>query len=354
MSDGGKTLYAMALTRRGAQTAATLASALGATLALPERLAGDYANAEAFESPVADEIAARWERAEGFLLVMAAGIAVRSIAPLLQSKYSDPAVVALDQEGRFAIPLLSGHLGGANALAARAALALGGQEVITTATDVAGAPAIEVWAARNALALENPEAVARVNRALAEGEKIGFYLEPGLSQPAGLSEIAPWLAPTESADGFAALTGAKIAVSDRFPGPGACLALRPKTLAIGVGARRGADVEKLVTEVTAALRNAGWSEKSVAAVATIDIKKDEPAIKALAESLGVDLRIFPAETLKAISAPNPSERVLREVGTPGVAEPAAIAASNGGKLVVQKIAGGEWTLATARMEEKWG
>lgn len=333
----------MALTSRGGATAKRLAEGLGGRLHLPARLSGAFPEAEPFDVPVAELIGKLWENAEAFCLAMAAGIAVRSVAPLLASKYSDPAVVVFDPEGRYAVPILSGHLGGANELATKAACLLGGQAVLTTATDAARAPAIEVWAARAGLAIENPAMVARINRALAEGEGIALSLEEGVGDISSLADLA----------GYDSPDGPKVAITDRLPAPADALVLRPGTLALGVGSRRGADPEGMKAGVAEALSRAGWSPLSVGAVATIDVKKGEPAIIALAESLGVPLLTFAAAELSAYPVKNPSERVLREVGVAGVAESAAQAALSGGRLVAEKINGGEWTLAVARLEGRW-
>ncbi len=344
-------LYAVALTRDGTALALRLAEAFpGARAFAPARFATP--GATGFSEPVAGLLERLWPGAGGFLLVMAAGIAVRSIAPLLQDKAADPAVVVLDPAGRFAVPLLSGHLGGANALARAVAARLGATAVLTTATDAAGRPAAEVWARDHGLRVEHREGVTRVNAAWANGEPVGAYLDPALGAPALLDDLAPHLALVTADEAEArGFPGALLAVSHRLlPELGAALALRPACLCLGVGCRRAADPGEVAGGVLAALRASGLAASAVASVASVDAKADEPALQALAGELGVPFRIFPAEVLNAVSVPNPSPRVSRAVGTASVAEAAALASAPGGRLVLAKEKGGTWTLAVALAE----
>ncbi len=341
-------LHAVALTRAGARTARRLAAAFpGCRAWVPERFAqpGD----EPLREPVADLLARLWGGAQGFFLVMAAGIAVRAVAPLLRDKARDPAVVVFDPKGRFAVPILSGHLGGGNDLARRAAEALGGTPVVTTATDALGRPAVEVWARDRGYAWEPREGLVAANAALANHEPIGAWADPeagGLGLLEGLTEHLD-LATEDEAEARR-FEGCLLAVTPRLrPDVPAALWLRPRCLVLGVGCRRAADPGAVTEGVRRALAEAGWSEGSVAAVATVDAKADEPALHRLAGALGADLRIFPADALAAVAVPTPSERVREAVGTPSVAEAAALVAAPGGRLVMPKGKGSNWTLAVA-------
>jgi len=341
-------LHAVALTRGGAATAARLAESLGATLHLPERIASGFAGSSPFAEPFAALLARLWAKGNGLMLVMAAGIAVRASAPLLKSKYEDPALVVLDPGGLFCVSLLSGHLGGANDLAREAARITGGQAVITTATDAAGVVAVEVWAADVGLAIENPGMVAAVNGALADGEPVALYIDPELASPSAVVALAPHLAlETTDLGEFEAAGGARIALTHRYPGPSGALLLRPRVLALGAGARKGANSLDAPGEMVRALRLAGYSELSAAHLSTIDLKENEEALNALADLLGVGMITFDSEALNSVATPNPSERVRKAVGAPAVAEASAILASCGGKLLMEKTAGRDWTLAAA-------
>jgi cobalt-precorrin 5A hydrolase len=280
---------------------------------------------------------------------MAAGIAVRCVAPLLRDKATDPAVVVLDAAGRFAIPLVGGHLGGANALAREVGRRFGATPVITTATDTAGRPAAEVWARDRGLRVENRAGVVRVNAAWANGEPVGAYLDSALEAEELLASLEPHLAMVTGDEARARLfKGALVVVSHRLlPDLGDALFLRPSRLALGVGCRRGAAPATVAGGVQQALAAAGLAAGAVALVASVDAKAEEPALLELASSLGVPFATFPAETLAAVPVPNPSERVAREVGTASVAEAAALAGAGGGRLILPKVKGSSWTLAVA-------
>ncbi len=341
-------LHAVALTRTGAATARRLADGLpGCRAWVPQRYA--LPGTHGFEGPVADLLARLWPSSQGFFLVMAAGIAVRSIAGLLEDKTRDPAVVVLDPEGRFAVPILSGHLGGANNLARRAAGILGGTPVLTTATDALGRPAVEVWAEQRGFGWEPREGLVAANAALANGGPLGAWADPeagGLALLAGLrNHLDLATEDQEEARGF---PGVLLAATPRLrPELKPALFLRPPCLSAGVGCRRAADPEEVLRGVRSALERAGWSPRSISVLATVDAKAGEPAVCRLAEALGVPLRVFSAGELERVRVPTPSERVRRAVGTPSVAEAAALAAAPGSRLVLPKVKGPSWTLALA-------
>ncbi len=341
-------LHAVALTRRGAATAARLARALpGCTAWAPQRFA--CAGARGFAAPVAALLRRLWPSSDGFLLVMAAGVAVRAIAGLLEDKARDPAVVVLDPEGRFAVPILSGHLGGANDLARRAAAILGGTPVLTTATDALGRRAVEVWAEQRGFGWEPREGLVAVNAALVNGEPLGAWADPEAGGQALLAGFRDHLdLATEDEEEARRFAGVLLAVTPRLrPGLEAALYLRPPCLAAGVGCRRAADPEEVLGGVRSALERSGWSPLSISVLATVDAKAGEPALHRLSEALGVPLRAFPAEELERVRVPTPSERVRRAVGTPSVAEAAALAAAPGARLVLPKVKGPSWTAALA-------
>jgi cobalt-precorrin 5A hydrolase/precorrin-3B C17-methyltransferase len=282
-------------------------------------------------------VASRWSELDAFVLVGATGIAVRAVAPLLADKASDPAVVCVDDGGRWAIALTGGHRGGANDLAREVAALLGAEAIVTTATDVAGVPALDALPGFTA-----EGDIAAVTRAWLDGQPPLVGVDPPL---------AGWPAPAglDRGDGAVLITD-----QDDPPLPGQVL-LRPRSLVVGVGASSGADPAGLQALVRSALDAAGLHPAAVGLVATVEAKRHEPAVVALAEHLGVPLRPLPAPALAAVDAPNPSAVVEAAVGTPSVSEAAALlAAGPGATLVVEKQRSAEATVAIARRRRPEG
>lgn len=274
-----------------------------------------------------DAVRARWGAVDGFVLFLATGAAVRIIAPLLGAKGSDPAVVCVDEAGRFAVALCGGHAGGANRLARTVAGALGATPVVTTATDAVGAPSLDQLPGFAAAG-----DVAGVTRAMLDGRRPLVRPDPAWALPAALPPSGPG--------------PERIVVTDRaLPGEPGLVALHPPSLVAGVGASTGAPVEAVADLLATALDGAGLARASVAEVATIDRRAGDEAVVAL----GLPVRAFPAEALAEIAVPSPSETVRAAVGTPSVAEAAALlAAGPGAELVVAKQVAPQATVAVAR------
>lgn len=258
-----------------------------------------------------------FDTADALLFIGACGIAVRAVAPLLRSKTADPAVVVMDEAGRHVIPILSGHIGGANALALRIARQTGAQAMITTATDVRGVPAIDSWAVDSGCAIENPEAIRAVSSAALEGRSVGVMItERTLTPP--------------------------------FP---VTLVLRPRTLVLGAGAKRGVDAEAFERAALGFLSRCGVSLLSVRAVATIDVKRDEPALVRFCQKYRLPLEAYSAGELAAVPGTFAhSDFVMRTVGVGCVCERAAVRAC-GGRLLMGKTAVDGATLALAGEDE---
>ena len=268
------------------------------------------------------------------VFVGAAGIAVRAIAPHVRDKFTDPAVVAVDELGRFAVPLVSGHVGGANDLARRIAAATGGAPVVSTATDVNGLFAVDVWAKGNGLAITDRTLAKEVSAALLDGTPVGFASDFGHPCPGGLT------------DGPAELG---VWVTDRTgDGPfSRTLRLAPQSLILGIGCRRG--TEQAAIEALASAALAGYEPRAVAAVTTIDLKKDEPGLLAFCAAHHLPLRTFSAGELAAAEGDfTPSDFVKSITGVDNVCERAAAAA--GGRIIVPKQAKNGVTVAVARKE----
>ncbi|MFE7169479.1 precorrin-3B C(17)-methyltransferase [Streptomyces sp. NPDC057616] len=292
-----------------------LISATAAGAAARDRLAAAWPDrTRVYEGPVGEAVRAAFAECEQLVCFLATGAVVRLVAPLLGDKASDPGVVCVDEGGRFAVSLVGGHGGGANELAGRVGALLGAEPVVTTATDAVGLPGLDT------LGLPVEGDVAGVTRALLDGE------------PVALEAEVPWPLPPLP---FAAQGTRTVRLTDRAGGPAdGEVWLRPPSLVVGVGASRGAPADEVSELVEGALRDAGLSVRSVAALATVDAKRAEPGIVTAAERLGVPVLTYPAEELARIEVPNPSEAPFGAVGTPSVAEAAALA--RGGELLVPK------------------
>ncbi|MFE9839772.1 precorrin-3B C(17)-methyltransferase [Streptomyces sp. NPDC005551] len=263
---------------------------------------------------VGDAVRLAFAECDRLVCFLATGAVVRLVAPLLGDKTSDPGIVCVDEAGRFAVSLVGGHAGGANELAREVGAVLGAEPVVTTATDAVGMPGLDM------LGFPVEGDVAAVSRALLDGEPVALDAE--LAWP-----LPPLPVGTHGAY--------RIRVTDRAVGHAEHeVLLRPPSLVVGVGASRGAPVDEVLALVEDALRDAGLSVRSVAELATVDAKADEPGIVGAAERLGVPVVTYPAEELSAVEVPNPSDAPLAAVGTPSVAEAAALA--RGGELLVPK------------------
>ena len=299
---------------------------------LAERIA-PLINAEVVASggQIKKTLARIWRDYRAFVLIMACGVAVRAIAPLIRDKKSDPAVVVMDQEGRFAISLLSGHLGGANGLARRVAAVCGAEAVITTASDLTGHTALDLWLRDHGLYAPD-ETVTRasavlVNRGrLAVCDRIGYPLpEDFFSTP-----------DPDSAD---------LVISDRDEWKEK--QARPLPLYLGVGCNRGTPAEEIEAASAEFFAATGLARLAVAGVASIDLKKDEPGLAAFAEKNRWPLLFFSSEELNRVPVAMPSAAVMRATGAAGVAEPAAVLAAGNGELIAGKRKWKNVTMAAA-------
>ncbi|MFF1544505.1 precorrin-3B C(17)-methyltransferase [Streptomyces sp. NPDC058291] len=296
-----------------------LISATAAGAAARDRLAAAWPDrTRVYDGPVGDAVRRAFTECEQLVCFLATGAVVRLVAPLLSDKASDPGVVCVDEAGRFAVSLVGGHGGGANELAVSVGRLLGAEPVVTTATDAVGIPGLDT------LGLPVEGDVAGVTRALLDGEPVVLDAEVGWPLPA-LPFAAGDRAPGERA----------VRLTDRAveAGHGEVL-VRPPSLVAGVGASRGVPADEVLDLVLGALRDAGLSARSLAELATVDAKRDEPGIVEAAARLGVPVVTYPAEELTRVDVPNPSDAPLAAVGTPSVAEASALA--RGGELLVPK------------------
>ncbi len=277
-------------------------------------------------------------QAQALVFVGAAGIAVRSISPLLRGKTVDPAVLVLDEGGQWVVPVLGGHWGGANALARQLAEALGAMAVITTATDVRGVWAADEWAKAQGLAIADKSGIVAVSSALLEGRDVTLY--------------CPWpvagTPPTGVRVTQDAAQAADIWVDVRAPGSTQtpALWLVPRAVYVGVGCRRGvsgADIGALFQQM---LEDCGIPLCAVAGAATVELKAEEPGLLAFCETYGLPLEIYTAAQLAALpGAFQASAFVQRVAGVDNVCERSAMMGR--GMLLAPKTTAGGAAMALA-------
>ncbi len=333
-----------ALTNGAANLGARLVSVLPRARLLVSKSSDYQGQAERF-GKLAVALNNNFNRFSGHVFIMAAGIVVRHIAGLLKHKAKDPAVVVMDETGRWAISLVSGHLGGANRLARKVAMAVGAQAVITTATDCLDLPAIDSLAAGCGLKIANPAAIKNVSMALIKG------LDPLLYDPEN------WLGP--EVKGFKKINSFNrqdegrqptVVVSDTLISGGKQhLILHPPSLAVGLGCRKNSSLDELRRTLFQVLDKYSLARQSISCLATSEIKRPEKSIHQLADLLGVKLIFYSNAELETVAdLVRGSDLVEKHVGVKSVCEAAAILAAGKGRLVVPKQKTSRVTVAVAR------
>ncbi len=302
-----------------------------------------------------------WTEFDAVVFIGALGICVRSIAPCLVNKYRDPAVVCVDSTGKFVVPVVSGHVGGANDLARLLATLIGGEAVVTTQSDNEGLWALDTLCRQ--FGWQTDATPAQMNRAifafvekkptvlLLEVRDAGTdYLERTCPEHVRICYRREDLNLTDSA----LLIAVTPFVMPDVPGAPLALTYRPPVLHLGFGCRKACDPNGIPDHIVAAVQQAGFSPLSIASIGTIELKKDEPLFQALLARLPqAQGTIYPTETLAAVAVPNPSEKALAATGSAGVAEAAALVGSHGGPLRIEKqkgrlTEGNDFTFALAQ------
>ena len=272
------------------------------------------------------------------IFIGATGIAIRSIAPYIRSKTRDPAVISIDEQGKFVIPLLSGHIGGANSLATGIAAFLKAVPVITTATDVNDLFAVDEWAARHFMSIFNMDAAKTFASYLVDCKKVGvksdFPIKGSLPKGLVLAEEGP--------------VGMAISLRKTVQPFVETVVVRPRILHMGIGCRRGASMDQIEEIVMQELTKLKVTLSVVKGIASIDVKKDEQGLLTFAEEYALPVRFYSAEELNEVKGDfTPSAFVAKTVGVDNVCERAAVLDSGGGKLMLRKTGRNGVTLAIA-------
>lgn len=284
------------------------------------------------------------------IFIMATGIVVRKIAPLLVNKQVDPAVVVVDERANFVISLLSGHQGGANDLAHQVALISGATPVITTATDVCRKGAVDVLAKALQCSIYPVKRVKIFNRLLVENQRVNLYCQwplPSHLNLKGLS-LQPW---SENI----ALEPPSVIITNRLiPYHNEIIKLRPRNLVVGIGCRRGVTAKEVIAAIKFVFARYKLSLLSLKQIASVDIKQDEQGLLEATANLKVPIKFVTRTQINNLAGQyNESDIVRKKIGVGAVCEPSALIVSEQGRLIVTKHILGRVTVAVAEQALWW-
>lgn len=284
-----------------------------------------------------------WKEADAILFIGAAGIAVRSIAPFLTDKTNDPAVLVMDEKGKFVIPILSGHLGGANAYCEQLAGEMEAIPVITTATDCNQRFAVDLFAKKNKLWIEDWHMIKEISSRILEGEPVGWISEYEIigTLPSGLVKIEA------SEDAFSQVEAAVVITSQNRPQyvKRECRLL-PRNLVVGVGCKKGKSLEEIEAFLEQELERHCFQKQQVSKLVSIDRKQEEKGLIELSNKWKIPFLTYSSEQLNKIDgAFEESSFVKQTVGTSNVCERSACLGSNHGKKRIGKIKKDGMTMA---------
>ena len=285
-----------------------------------------------------------WSSLEQIVFIGAMGICVRSIAPYIKDKYKDPAVVCVDSTGRFVIPVLSGHIGGANGLARKIAAFIGGEAVVTTQSDNTGLWALDTLAAE--YGWKTGLSRTQMNKAIAlfvEKHPTALLLEVRDNGTDFLESTLPDHVKVFTGYNDIDLSQFELLITvgpHIYDAPIPVLGFYPQVLHVGVGCRKQCNPDGIPEYIENCLNQEGLSPLSIAGIGTIELKKDEPLLLALQSRWPwARTNIWSATDLEGIEVPNPSEKAFEVTGVYGVAEGAALRSSDDGVLLVEKRKG---------------
>ncbi|MEK7874555.1 MAG: cobalamin biosynthesis protein, partial [Chloroflexota bacterium] len=308
---GEPRIAVLAITKHSAALSQRLRDLLpGADLFIPDKFASQVSGDRAtlFNEKVSEKLGELFTSYDNLVLFISLGAVVRMLAGHLKDKRYDTGVVVVDDRGRFAISVLSGHMGGANALARRVADLLCAQPVITTASDVGETIAVDLFGRDLGWRMESDVHVTQVSAAVVNEEPVGVLVETGETSwwPGGKPLPASIHVHATLDELAAANPNAALIVTDRLLGESyaallkKAVAYRPRSLVVGVGCKKGASADEIEGLLRQTLQDAGLSVKSVRNLASIDAKRGEPGLEEVARRLGVPIVYYTAEQLNAV------------------------------------------------------
>ncbi len=348
-------LAIVTLTKSGAQLGTELKKKIPvAHLFVPRKLGIKGTRIKSYTHSLHDLFGDLVNHYRQFICIMATGIVVRTITPFLTHKSVDPAVVVVDEKGRFAISLVSGHLGGANELAKQVSSLTGGESVVTTATDVHSMPAIDLLAKRLGSRTLDFSTLKGCNYALLHGEKVGIYpdtLKPYFSVR-GKQKILFY----KTINGLIASDSAyKIIITNRKAMADTTkrdnlLLLTPRNLVVGIGCNSTTSSREIEETVKNVLNRAHLSFEAIKKIATVTLKSNEKGLLNFARKHNFQIEFHTPKQLNRVACPTPpSKNVLNAVGSKGVCEPAALLSAGVTTLLCKKTKTPNVTVAVAEI-----
>ncbi|TQR38669.1 cobalt-precorrin 5A hydrolase [Brevibacillus brevis] len=351
----------VAITKHGVEMARDLAQKFPGTdlyyMSKFERGDEEARGIQLFSNSVRMLFPALWPAYKGLIIIISLGAVIRMIAPLLEDKKKDPGVVVVDDRGENVISVLSGHLGGANELAREVAAVMGARPIITTASDVQKTIPVDLFGRRFGWEWDSAEKLTPVSASVVNEERVAVINESGerdwwmheTPMPPSIKEYAT------IAEAQADQPQAALVVSHRLLTPEEQSILdngvlyRPKVIVLGMGCNRGTSAEEIEAVIKETLDELQFSIKSVKALATIELKKDEPGLIAVCEKYGWPFVWYSPEELNQVEISDPSDTVFKFTGAYGVSEPAAKLYAGAGELVLTKKKSGNTTISVGLM-----
>ncbi|RAT96846.1 cobalt-precorrin 5A hydrolase [Brevibacillus sp. Leaf182] len=351
----------VAITKHGVEMARDLAQKFPGTdlyyMSKFERGDEDARGIQLFSNSVRMLFPALWPAYKGLIIIISLGAVIRMIAPLLEDKKKDPGVVVVDDRGENVISVLSGHLGGANELAREVAAVMDARPIITTASDVQKTIPVDLFGRRFGWEWDSAEKLTPVSASVVNEERVAVINESGerdwwmhdTPMPPSIKEYAT------IAEAKADQPQAALVVSHRLLTPEEQSILdngvlyRPKVIVLGMGCNRGTSAEEIEAVIKETLDELQFSIKSVKALATIELKKDEAGLIAVCEKYGWPFVWYSPEELNQVEISDPSDTVFKFTGAYGVSEPAAKLYAGAGELVLTKKKSGNTTISVGLM-----
>ena len=290
-----------------------------------------FANSDS-QGGIKDILKNTWSHYDGFIFICATGIAVRMILPYIESKTKDPAVLVIDDKGKFVISLLSGHIGGANKLTSYVTKKIGASPVITTASDARGIDSVDMFAKENDYFIEDIQSLSKITALMVNDKKIGLFSEDNNKiKYENINYVDSLTKIPKDIQGLIIVSSKKefekISILNTI--------LRPRLINIGIGARKDIQTNLVIKAIEGALDQKGLSKNSIRSIGTVDVKTDEKGIIEAAEFFRSPLIIFNKEEIKAVQDKfQKSQFVLDTIGVSSVSEPCAYLL--GGQMILNK------------------